>query len=119
MCMQNGSKLKNCTQGLLIHTLELKQEYIIGKRESILLHYGTVLKPFHGFMTFGVIYTCLIMRYHSLLFVGMLASLYGIYNTTTVTTAGMRCTGTNCETTFFVNIIRKVMNPVKCCNTVP
>ena len=33
-------------------------------------------------MTVGVIYTCL--RYHSLLFVGMLASLYGIYNATTV-----------------------------------
>ena len=58
------------------------QEYIIGKRESILLPYGTVLQPFPGFMTFGVIYTCL--RYHSLLFVGMLASLYGIYNTCTV-----------------------------------
>ena len=52
--------------------------YIIGKRESILLYYGTVLQPFPRFMTFGVIYTCL--RYHSLLFVGMLASLYGIYN---------------------------------------
>ena len=50
-------------------------------------------------MTFGVIYTCL--SSHSLLFVGMLASLYDIilYNTTTVTTAGMQCTGTNCETT--------------------
>ena len=63
------------------------QEYIIGKRESILLHYGTVLQPFPGFMTFGVMYTCL--RSHSLLFVGMLASLYDIYTTTTVTTAGM------------------------------
>ena len=27
-----------------------------------------------------------------------IASLCDIYNTTTVTTAGMRCTGTNCET---------------------
>ena len=101
---------------LLFIQFKYRQEYIIGKRESILLHYGTVLQPFPRFMTFGVIYTCL--RYHSLLFVGMLASLYGIYNTTTVTTAGMRCTGTNCETTFFVNIITKVMNPVKSCNTV-
>ena len=90
---------------------------IMGKRESILLHYGTVSQPFPGFMTFGVIYICL--RYHSLLFVGMLASLYDIYNTTTVTTAGMQCTGTNCEITLFVNIITKVMNPVKCCSTVP
>ena len=56
--------------------------------------YGTVLQHFTGFMTFGVIYTCL--RSHSLLCVGMLASLYGIYNTTTVSTAGMLCTGTNC-----------------------
>ena len=40
------------------------------------------------------IYTCL--RYHSLLFVGMLARLYDIYNTTTVTTACIRCIGTNC-----------------------
>jgi len=47
------------------------------------------------------------LRYHSLLFVGMLASLYGIY--TIVTTAGMRWTGTN---TLFVNII------TKCCNKI-
>ena len=47
-----------------------------------------------------------------------IANLYGIHNTTTVTTAGMRCTGTNCETTFLVNIITKVMNLVKSCNTV-
>ena len=33
---------------------------------------------------------------------GMLACLCGIDNTTTVTTAGMRCTGTNCETMEFV-----------------
>ena len=55
-------------------------------------------------------------------FVGMLASLYVIY-TTTVTTAAMPCSGTKCETTLFVNIIKsnitKVMNQVKCCNTVP
>lgn len=42
------------------------------------------------------------LRYHNLLFVGMLASLYGIY--TIVTTAGMRWTGIN---TLFVNIITK------------
>ena len=95
----------------------VNQEYIIGNRESILLHYGTVLQPFPRFMTFGVIYTCL--WYHSLLFMGMLANLYGIYTTTTVTTAGMQCTGTNYETTLFVNIITEVMNPVKCCSTVP
>ena len=95
---------------LSLHMHDIKLEYIIGKRESILLHYGTVLQPFPGF-------TCL--RSHSLLFVGMLASLCDIYTTTTVTTAGIRCTGTNCETTLFVNIITKVMNPVKCCNTVP
>ena len=46
---------------------------LVEKRESILLHYGTVLQPFPGFMTFGVI--CTYLRYHSLLFVGMLASL--------------------------------------------
>ena len=46
-------------------------------------------------------------------------SCKALYNTATVTTAGMRCTGTNCETTMFVNIITKVMNPGKCCNTVP
>ena len=65
------------------------QEYIIGKRESILLHYDTVLQPFPGLMTFGVIYTCL-LYHHSLLFVGMLASLHDIHTTTAVTTAGMR-----------------------------
>ena len=72
---------------------------------------------FTGLMTFGVTYTCL--RFHSFLCVGMLASLYGMYSTTTVTTAGMLCTGTSCETTLVVNIITKVMNPVECCNTLP
>ena len=38
-------------------TIMLTRVYIIGKRESILLHYGTVLQPFPGLMTFGVIYT--------------------------------------------------------------
>ena len=33
------------------------QEYIIGRRESILLHYGTVLQPFTGVMTFVMIFT--------------------------------------------------------------
>ena len=73
--------MKPAIRSASFHTFYLMQEYnIIGKKESILL-----LSP--GFMTFGVIYTCL--RYHRLLFMGVLASLYGIYNTTTVTTVGM------------------------------
>ena len=51
------------------------------------LYEGEYPTTLPGFMTFGVIYTCL--RYDSLLFMGMLASLFDIYNTTTVTTAGM------------------------------
>ena len=88
---------------------------MIGKRESILLHYGTVLQLFPGLMTFGVIFTFL--RSHSSLYVG--ASLHGIYNTTTVTTTARPCSRTKCETTLFVNIITKVMNLVKCRNTIP
>ena len=40
-----------------------EQEYII-ERESILLHYSTVLQPFTGVMTFVMIFTN--VRFHSL-----------------------------------------------------
>ena len=35
----------------------IKSSYITGKRESILLHYDTVLQHFTGFITFAMIFT--------------------------------------------------------------
>ena len=51
-----------CKLYYLYHRLKVcyysnKQEYIIEKRESVLLQYGTVLQPFTGVTTFVMIFT--------------------------------------------------------------
>ena len=46
-----------CMVYVQYHVHHRTQEYIIGKEESILLHYGIVLRHFTGFMTFIMIFT--------------------------------------------------------------